>query len=142
MQLICNNIKMLRIKEQLAAKGYRMTKPRQEIFAVLGHAPQSVVEIMNELNKKELQIDKVTIYRTLTSFVELGIVEETQFKNKISVYELADQDHHHHVVCEACGKIEDIHLDENLLVQAAKKNSSFQITSHHLEFFGLCKKCH
>jgi Fur family ferric uptake transcriptional regulator len=131
----------MQIREKLAAKGYRMTKPRQEIFNVLCHAPQSVLEIMSNLQKKKLQIDKVTVYRTLTSFVKLGIVEETQFKDKISVYELADQKHHHHVVCDTCGKIEDIELDENLLEEAAKKSSTFQIKSHHLEFFGLCRKC-
>lgn len=133
---------MVEIKKQLAAKGYRLTKPRQEIFASLDHEPQSVLQIIEKLKKKNIKIDKVTVYRTLASFVELDLVEETQFKDKISVYELADHEHHHHVQCEKCGKIEDICLDENLLIQAAKKSSSFQIRSHHLEFFGLCKKCH
>jgi len=133
---------MVQIREELAAHGCRMTKPRQEIFAVLNHSPQSVVEIIEKLKKKNLSVDKVTIYRSLTNFVKLGLVEETQFKDKISVYELADHKHHHHLVCEKCGKIEDICLDENLLVQAVKKVSSFQIKSHHLEFFGFCKKCH
>ena len=133
---------MLEIKEKLAKKGYRLTKPRQEIFAVLSHEPQSVLEINQKLKKKKLKIDKVTVYRTLSSFVEIGLVDETQFKNKISVYELADHEHHHHVLCEKCGKIEDICLDEKILIQAASKSSSFQIKSHHLEFFGLCKKCH
>lgn len=133
---------MVEIKKQLAAKGYRLTRPRQEIFAILSHEPQSVVEIIGQLKKKKIKIDKVTVYRTLASFVKLDLVEETQFKNKISVYELADHQHHHHVLCEKCGKIEDISLDEKILIKAAKKSSSFQITSHHLEFFGLCKKCH
>lgn len=133
---------MVEIKKQLAAKGYRLTKPRQEIFASLDHEPQSVLQIIEKLKKKNIKIDKVTVYRTLASFVELDLVEETQFKDKISVYELADHKHHHHVQCESCGKIEDICLDEKLLIQAAKKSSSFKIISHHLEFFGLCKKCH
>lgn len=132
---------MISIKEKLSSQGYRMTKPRQAIFANLDHEPQSVAEISDRLKKQKIKIDKVTIYRTLTQFVKLGIVEETQFKDKISVYELADQEHHHHVICDNCGKIEDICLDEKILVEAAKKNSSFKIKSHHLEFFGLCKKC-
>ena len=133
---------MAQIKKQLAAKGYRLTKPRQEIFEILSHEPQSVTEIITRLEKKNIKIDKVTVYRTLASFVKLQLVEETQFKNKVSVYELADHEHHHHVQCEKCGKIEDICFDEELLLQTAEKKSSFQIISHHLEFFGLCKKCH
>jgi Fe2+ or Zn2+ uptake regulation protein len=133
---------MSSIKDKLAAKGFRLTQPRQVIFEVLSHRPQSVMEIIEKLAKKKLQIDKVTVYRTLSNFVKLNLVEETQFKDKISVYELADHEHHHHVLCEKCGQIEDIHLDEKLLINAAKKLSSFQINSHHLEFFGLCKKCH
>ncbi len=129
------------IKDQLAKQGYRFTKPRQAIFDTLSHAPQSVATIANKLAQKKLKIDKVTIYRTLSNFVQLNLVEETQFKDGITVYELTTKKHHHHVMCEQCGQIEDICLDENLLIQTAKKLSSFKINSHHLEFFGLCKKC-
>ncbi len=128
-------------KKQLAAQGYRLTKPRQEIFAVLKHKPQSVADIFEQLQQKKLKIDKVTVYRTLENFVKLNLVAETQFKDGISVYELADHEHHHHVLCENCGRIEDICLDENLLMKAVKKSSSFLIKSHRLEFFGLCQKC-
>lgn len=128
-------------KEQLKASGYRLTKPRQEIFAVLKHKPQSVLEIATKLREKKIKIDKVTVYRTLENFVKLGLVVETRFKDNISVYELADHEHHHHVLCEKCGRIEDISLNEDLLIEAAKKSSSFIIKSHHLEFFGLCRKC-
>lgn len=128
-------------KKQLKAHGYRLTKPRQEIFAVLKHKPQSVTEILVQLHEKKLKIDKVTVYRTLENFVKIGLVAETQFKDGVSVYELADHEHHHHVLCENCGQIEDICLDENLLLKTAKKSSSFLIKSHRLEFFGLCQKC-
>lgn len=128
-------------KKQLKAHGYRLTKPRQEIFAVLKHKPQSVVEILVQLHEKKLRIDKVTVYRALENFVKIGLVAETQFKDGVSVYELADHEHHHHVLCESCGRIEDICLDENLLLKATKKSSSFLIKSHRLEFFGLCQKC-
>lgn len=141
MQLICNNIGMELNKKQLATHGYRLTKPRQEIFAVLKHKPKSVLEILSMLKEKKLKIDKVTVYRTLEHFVKLGLVTETRFKDGISVYELSDHEHHHHVLCEKCGRIEDISLDESLLLKAAKKSSSFIIKSHHLEFFGLCQKC-
>jgi Fur family transcriptional regulator, ferric uptake regulator len=133
---------MSSIKHQLTAAGLRLTKPRLEIFAALDHKPQSIVEISHKLIKQKLRINIVTIYRTLESFVKLGLVAQTQFKDQIAVFELADHQHHHHVLCESCGKIEDITLDENLLLSAAKKKSSFQIKSHHLEFFGLCHKCH
>ncbi len=133
---------MTSIQAKLAAHGHRLTKPRQAIFTVLSHQPQSVLEISQKLSKKKLQIDKVTIYRTLDCFVNLGLANKTQFKDQTFFYELADHKHHHHVVCEGCGKIADIELDEAELLQKVRKNSPFQIKSHHLEFFGLCQKCH
>lgn len=141
LQMSCNNTEVQKIKEKLAANGCRMTKQRQEIFAVLSHHPQSVLEIAEKLNKKAIKIDKVTVYRSLDNFVKLGLAAATQFKDKVTVYELADHDHHHHIVCEKCGKVEDVCLDENLLMKAVKKLSSFEITNHHLEFFGFCRHC-
>ena len=49
--------------------------------------------------------------------------------------------HHHHLVCDNCGAIEDIPLSEALLLNQVKKQTDFQVNSHMLEFFGLCPTC-
>ena len=126
----------------LQKKGYRLTNPRREILAALSGTPQSVDAILELLRKKGSSADKVTVYRTLDLFVELGVANKTQFKDKVSVYELSHKhDHHHHLVCDNCGSVQDIAFDESELLKKVKRHSNFKVISHTLEFFGLCVNC-
>jgi Fur family ferric uptake transcriptional regulator len=130
------------LRDNLHKKGFRITKPRQEILDVLSGHPQSVAEIFSVLKKSNVNIDKVTVYRTLDCFTHLGIVDKTQFKDKTAKFELVSRsDHHHHLVCDICGEVEDIPLDEEILLKQVTKHSSFQVNSHSLEFFGICSNC-
>jgi len=121
--------------------GQRLTKQKQALFYVLSEAPASVQQIVEKLSKSEQQMNLSTVYRNLKAMVDCGLVIATTFDHKIKLYELAHHEHHHHVLCEKCGKISDICLDENLLLEQVKKQSDFAITSHHLEFFGRCGDC-
>lgn len=132
---------MQELKQQLSKQGLRLTKQRQAVVGVLSHQPQSVETIRQALANQGMALNKTTIYRNLHSLVALGLVHTTQFQSEITLYELADQEHHHHILCEGCGQVEDIHLDETILLQAANQASAYQITRHHLEFFGLCQNC-
>jgi Fe2+/Zn2+ uptake regulation proteins len=133
---------MKNINKKLKENGYRATTQRKHIFDTLLPFPQSISEISSSLKNKGTNIDIVTIYRTLDCFIKLGIVGKTQFKDKISKYEIISNDyHHHHLVCDRCGSIEDIPLDDNFLINKISKQTNFKIKSHSLEFFGICGKC-
>lgn len=128
--------------QKLRQKGYRLTTQRQRVLAVLTDRPQSVEEVLIALKNKDETPDKVTIYRTLDCFVDLGIVSKTQFKDKTAKYELlAEDSHHHHLVCDNCGSVEDIALNEAALLRKVSEQTNFQVKSHSLEFFGLCVNC-
>ena len=130
------------ISEKLRQNGFRVTGQRQKILDSLMPFPQSVAEIYSSLNKKGISVDMATIYRTLDCFIYLGIVGETHFKDKISKYELISINyHHHHLICDKCGSIEDIPLDDKFLVDEVNKHTNFKVKSHALEFFGICGKC-
>lgn len=130
------------ISQKLRQKGYRLTTQRQRVLAVLTDHPQSVEEVLIALKNKGENPDKVTIYRTLDCFVDLGIVSKTQFKDKTAKYELLTEDsHHHHLVCDNCGSVEDIALNEATLLRKVSEQTNFQVKSHSLEFFGLCVNC-
>ncbi len=133
---------MKKIAKTLQLKGYRFTKQRQQIFDVLTSSPQAVEEIIASLRNKDIGIDRVTVYRTLDCFVDLGLVSKTQFKDKTAKYELLTAtNHHHHLVCDKCGSVEDIPLDDSILLKRIRKQSDFQVKSHSLEFFGICAHC-
>jgi Fur family ferric uptake transcriptional regulator len=52
-----------------------------------------------------------------------------------------EKNHHHHLVCNSCGKIEDIRLNEQKFIKEVAVKSQFLVDHHHLEFFGYCSNC-
>lgn len=125
----------------IKSKGQRVTSQKKEVLCALQKKPLTVVDIFESVNTKNMKVDKATIYRILTGFMKLGIVKEIYLKDREARYELSNNGHHHHLVCEQCGDIEDVTLCEDLLLKEVRKQSSFKIKSHSLEFFGSCKNC-
>ena len=142
MQFVCNNTYLMdKVKQIIKDKGQRFTSQKKEILNVLQQKPQTVFEIYTAVNSKKNHMNKVTVYRILTSFLELGIVNKVQFNDKEARFELSNSGHHHHLVCEVCGLIEDIQLPENIFLKEVKNKTDFKIKSHSLEFFGICDRC-
>lgn len=125
----------------IKSKGQRVTSQKKEVLCVLQKKPLTVAEIFKSVNTKKIQVDKATIYRILTSFMKLGLIREIFLNGREARYELSNSEHHHHLVCEECGNIEDVALCEDLLLKEVRKQSSFKVKSHSLEFFGSCKNC-
>src|SRR3989344_3323191 len=110
--------------ELLKEKGYSLTRPRREILNALSTSPLSVQEIEKKLRGKESKIDLVTIYRNLEIFIKLELVRKIQFEEKKARYELiAESGHHHHVVCQNCGAVEDVAIEEKMLIRQVENQS-------------------
>ena len=82
-----------------------------------------------------------TIYRTLETFATAHILVRVDFQEGKFRYEYV-HDHHHHAVCENCGKVAEVQ-DEKLenMMDKIKVEKGFSITRHALELFGLCRSC-
>jgi Fe2+ or Zn2+ uptake regulation protein len=134
----------LMFEELLHEHGYRITPARVALLTFLNRSkrPLTAGDIQKEMKYK---MDKVTLYRALEGFAKSKIVGKVNLQNTVTYYEFLHGDHHHHhIVCESCGKIEDIeHCEQTNLQKAALKYSKnfSDINSHSLEFFGLCKSC-
>ncbi|MBI4599505.1 transcriptional repressor [Candidatus Uhrbacteria bacterium] len=122
--------------------GFKATPAILAILTILQRAkkPLTVQEVAEKLNPKR---DKVTIYRILEKLKEKRIIRHVDFQHGHAHYEL-NSDDHHHIICTACGKIEE--LEEcslkNMMQQVIKKSALFmRLTSHSMEFFGVCKTC-
>lgn len=119
-----------------------VTRPRLEILCVFlkGHGPFSADDVAQKL--PDGFCDQATIFRTLKQFKEKKILKLIQFQEDFARYELNQKGHHHHhIVCEDCGKVEVLEtcpLDE-LLKEARAKG--FKVKDHALELFGQCRKC-
>ena len=132
-------------EEMLQKHGYRLTAGRIALLMFLKKSkrPLSTSDIHEGMDYK---LDKVTLYRALEYFVKSKIVTKINLQNSTIYYELIHADHHHHhVICEICGKLEDIeHCNQdNIQKEITKQSKSFKIiNSHSLEFFGICKDCY
>ena len=100
--------------------------------------PLDALEIL-ELTKDKA--DLATVYRTLETFYNNGLISKVEFREGKYRYEIKKSDHHH-LICLSCGKIEEI---EDKFMQEwedeIRKKRGFLVKSHSLEFFGLCKNC-
>lgn len=135
------------LKEKLTSilktSGLKTTQERLSILEVLSKSktPLSIRNIKEKL--KETQVDQATIYRTIEALVEKKIVRPVNFQHDHNHYEIIDNSHHHHIICETCGKVVDISsCNTDSLEKEIKQIGNFAtINNHALEFFGICKSC-
>jgi Fe2+ or Zn2+ uptake regulation protein len=89
----------------------------------------------------ELKVNKTTVYRQIEKLLINGQILEVELGDGKKRYEINTESHHHHLVCKNCGKLEDIILNENVILNEVSKKTKFKIEKHSLEFFGLCEDC-
>ncbi len=130
-------------EETLRRAGLKVTATRLLVLAEFAKnpVPISALDIHTTLEKKGT--DVVTIYRTLASFEESGMIRKVDLRRDSVYYELSSH-HHHHIVCTSCGVVEDV--EDCGIEQMAKKiggaSKKFShIKDHALEFFGVCRSC-
>lgn len=153
MQLVCNMSAEVTdaqtIRELLAAQGLRLTAPRRDVVDVLVQhgAPLSVAEIHARLTKRRINL--VSVYRTVHLLSELGVVRVADESKGTQRFELAESftGHHHHLVCQECGQVEDLEgcwLGQEMLAalnRRVQRLRRFRVTAHDLKLFGLCQQC-
>ncbi|HVW66663.1 MAG TPA: Fur family transcriptional regulator [Candidatus Peribacteraceae bacterium] len=129
----------------LKQKGHRLTQARRAVigFILTQVKPFSALDVHNALSKKGVKTDKVTVYRELALLASEGFLHDVQFDDGVKRYELAALDHHHHLVCIKCKKIDDIHMEHDLdtIEKTIRKQKKFDVLRHSLEFYGLCARC-
>ncbi len=132
-------------KTQLHEGQIQPTKARLAILDILGatQKPLDTLSVLERIQKKHIGIDRATVFRALKLLISKNMVHRVELSEGKSRYELSTLPHHHHLVCNQCGTIEDVRTcDIKSLEKNISKKTNFQINHHHLEFFGLCGKCH
>lgn len=127
----------------LKRSGLKITLSRQVILkAMIDHkGPFSAEDIISKLEKKA--IDRVTVYRTLQTMLDLDLINSMYFQAGVTHYELKGEDkhHHHHIVCNSCHVIQPIHLCIPESHMKSVEKLGFTKIKHTLEFSGICAKC-
>ena len=131
--------------QELRKAGLKVTLPRVKIMQILEAAKDrhmSAEDVYKALRDADEDVGLATVYRVLTQFETAGLVMRHHFEGGHSVFEMNSNEHHDHIVCTKCGKVDefvdDIIEERQLLV--AKKHG-FAISDHSLYIYGLCSNC-
>ncbi len=133
------------ILEQLRERGLKATPARARILELLqeSHNVLTLEEIRETCGAS--QVDFATVYRTLVSFVEVGLARSVELGDGQTRYESATSDHedhhHHHILCVRCRRIESVHLCAVEKLEKEVSRLGYREITHRLEFSGVCKDC-
>lgn len=121
----------------------RNSKNRSLVIDIIKKAeqPMSAENIFNSINSIK-KVNLSTIYRILNSLTNQNVVIKQLKQDGIHYYEINDNTHKHNLICDRCHKtikIENCPLKE--FENSIKQKINFDITSHIIEFHGICKNC-
>ena len=128
----------------MRSNGFRVTSQRLLILDAIceGQGHTTLGQIYVRVRQKDRSIDRSTLYRTLDFFVELGLVVSADTGIGEKVYEIAQVDPHHHLVCKKCGQESEIdHVIMQKSLRVIEEEYHFAISMDHVVLFGLCQGC-
>jgi Fur family zinc uptake transcriptional regulator len=136
-------MKLNEAMELLKEKGFKNTPKRYEMLEYIFKQDKYVTarDIQQALIEKYKGLSFDTIYRNLTTFLDVEVIEMTEldgekrFRSKCS----STDHHHHHFICLDCGNTKSIKACpmENIPVDLP----GYKVQNHKFEIYGLCPEC-
>jgi Fur family ferric uptake transcriptional regulator len=121
----------------------KQTRQRELILKTFLDSKRHVTseELYQSVRADHPNVGYTTVYRTMKLLVEAGLATERNFDDGITRYEI-EQEHHDHLVCIKCGKIQEFESEmiEDTQNRIAKEHG-FQIMRHRHELYGHCAAC-
>ena len=132
------------LADRISAGGRRLTPQRVLVARALADARRalSAQELYERLRASHPRLGRATVFRALEAQVQDGMARRLERSGHVSVYVACDGEHHHHLVCERCERVED--LDEKLLqplLRSVDSRYDFQVDHTALDIYGLCASC-
>lgn len=127
---------------QLRRAGLKITVPRLKILEIMASSQPrhlSAEDVYRRLLDSNEDIGLATVYRVLTQFESAGLVTRHHFEGGTAVFELNEGEHHDHIVCMDCGRVEEF-SDEGIEARqsAIAQRLGFEISEHSLTLHGRC----
>lgn len=127
--------------------GLKVTLPRIKILEMLEEQSDqdrhlTAEDVYKRLIQQGEEIGLATVYRVLTQFEAAGLVKRHHFEGGNSIFEFNRGEHHDHIVCVKCGRVEE--FSDEVIESRQKeiaKNLDFSLTDHSLCLYGICAHC-
>ena len=131
-------------RDLLNEAGLRNTSQRQSILDIIrrGQGHLDADEIYQRARKKQPRLSLSTVYRTLQTLKELGLLEEVHLDETHHHYEIKASNEHHHLICLDCGKIVEFECSTCMQMkkEVGQKND-FEVVNIEMRMTGYCPKC-
>ena len=132
------------IRQAIRQRGFRVTPQRELILAAVsegsGHSTPEV--IFERVTRMAPSLSRATVYRTLDFLATQHLITCTDLGLGSKVYEMAEDHPHHHLVCEACGRVQQIDHDvAQRFFHQVRAEYAFRVTTNHMALFGICATC-
>jgi len=125
-------------------QGHPLTSQRRLLLELIrdseGHIDAK--ELYRRASARDESIGPATVYRSLSLFKELGIVDERRLGKLRCYYEIKQSPEHQHLLCQGCGKViefQNPHFQK--LIKAVQREHGFKITKAELYLEGYCPNC-
>jgi Fur family ferric uptake transcriptional regulator len=126
---------------RLGEAGYRSGGSRRQVVDLL--ADESCAVTALEIDRRLDRVGRASVYRTLEQLEQLRLVQRVEIGGDAAGYERVDPElHHHHIVCERCGRLAPFAseaLEE--AIEAVSSSSEFTVAAHDVVLRGTCPRC-
>jgi Fur family ferric uptake transcriptional regulator len=130
--------------EELKHSGLKATLPRLKILEVFEHAQlrhMTAEDVFKALINDGADIGLATVYRVLMQFEQAGLLTRSNFESGKAVFELNEGQHHDHLVCLTCGRVEEFFDAEiEKRQRAVAQSRGFELQEHSLALYASCTK--
>lgn len=130
-------------KNENDSVSYSRTRQRELLLEVIKEAGGHIdaKELLRLALEKDKNISHATVYRSLSLFKELGIVEEKRLGRAQCFYEARQSSEHQHLVCKECGRVIDFACPLQEVLEKVKRENGFTVTRAEVFIEGYCGEC-
>lgn len=132
---------------EVEAQGVRLTAQRRALIETIQEATSHLdaASLLSLARKRDPNIDRATVYRTLELLKRLGMIDELDLMHlngEKHYYEAKTQKDHLHLACFRCGEIEEFSSPTfDRMKQEISEKNNFEVQVMRLEVGGLCRRC-
>jgi Fe2+ or Zn2+ uptake regulation protein len=130
------------LTELFREQGLRVTPQRQCIFRLLeGNDRHPTAEWVYQQARSEMPtISLKTVYQTLNDLSAMGEIKALDLGTGSARFD-PNIGHHHHLVCDRCGRTQDVEMDVSGLKMGRRQRQDFAVSSAEVVFRGVCSNC-